>query len=114
MYLGYALIARQQLKMPLHSRGLLAVVPNLHIISCSCSFSKSYSRSAVLSRKELGKVPGAPHSKKDVFHLCRGFERAFSQLLEVHLLTHAFLSCAKHAMDEMSLEQHMSRQPSDD
>lgn len=48
--------------------------------------------------KELGKVPGAPHSKKDVFHLCRGFERAFSHLLEVAFLTHAFPSCAKHAM----------------
>lgn len=34
--------------------------------------------------KELGKVPGAPSSKKDVFHLCRGFERAFTHLLEVH------------------------------
>ena len=33
--------------------------------------------------KELGKVPGAPSSKKDVFHLCRGFERAFTHLLEV-------------------------------
>ena len=34
--------------------------------------------------KELSKVPGAPSSKKDVFHLCRGFERAFTHLLEVH------------------------------
>lgn len=33
--------------------------------------------------KELSKVPGAPSSKKDVFHLCRGFERAFTHLLEV-------------------------------
>lgn len=35
--------------------------------------------------KDLSKVPGAPTSKKDVFHLCRGFERAFTHLLEVHL-----------------------------
>ena len=34
--------------------------------------------------KELSKVPGAPTSKKDVFHLCRGFERAFTHLLEAH------------------------------
>ena len=33
--------------------------------------------------KELGSMPGAPSSKKDVFHLCRGFERAFTHLLEV-------------------------------
>ena len=31
-------------------------------------------------------MPGAPSSKKDVFHLCRGFERAFTHLLEVGLL----------------------------
>lgn len=33
--------------------------------------------------KELSKIPGAPTSGKDVFHLCRGFERAFSFTVEV-------------------------------
>ena len=47
--------------------------------------------------KELSKVPGAPSSKKDVFHLCRGFERAFTHLLEVHL-AHALHPLSPHDM----------------
>ena len=33
--------------------------------------------------KELAKIPNAPTSSKDVFHLCRGFERAFVHTVEV-------------------------------
>ncbi len=33
--------------------------------------------------KELAKIPSAPTSSKDVFHLCRGFERAFVHTVEV-------------------------------
>ncbi|BDA43116.1 Dynamin-2B [Coccomyxa sp. Obi] len=32
--------------------------------------------------KELAKIPSAPTSSKDVFHLCRGFERAFVHTVE--------------------------------
>ncbi|KAK9915279.1 hypothetical protein WJX75_007044 [Coccomyxa subellipsoidea] len=32
--------------------------------------------------KELAKLPSAPTSSKDVFHLCRGFERAFTHTVE--------------------------------
>lgn len=38
--------------------------------------------------KELAKFPGAPTSSKDVFHLCRGFERAFSYTVEVQRQTY--------------------------
>ena len=33
--------------------------------------------------KELSRVPGAPKNSKDVFTLCRGFERAFSYTVDV-------------------------------
>ena len=33
--------------------------------------------------KELAKFPGAPSGTKDVFHLCRGFERVFCHTVEV-------------------------------
>ena len=33
--------------------------------------------------KELAKLPGAPTGTKDVFHLCRGFERVFCLTVEV-------------------------------
>lgn len=36
--------------------------------------------------KELSRVPGAPKNSKDVFQLCRGFERAFSFTVDVRLL----------------------------
>ncbi|KAK9826828.1 hypothetical protein WJX81_004888 [Elliptochloris bilobata] len=32
--------------------------------------------------KELSRVPGAPKNSKDVFQLCRGFERAFSYTID--------------------------------
>ena len=35
--------------------------------------------------KELSRVPGAPKNSKDVFQLCRGFERAFSFTVDVRL-----------------------------
>lgn len=33
--------------------------------------------------KEFNKIPAAPKAARDVFQLCRGFERAFAQTLEV-------------------------------
>lgn len=35
--------------------------------------------------RELAKIPGAP-SNRDVFQLCRGFERAFTYTIEVAFL----------------------------
>lgn len=39
--------------------------------------------------KELTKIPGAP-TTRDVFQLCRGFERAFSYTIEASLFSPAF------------------------
>lgn len=36
--------------------------------------------------KEVSRVPGAPKTSKDVFQLCRGFERAFSYTVDVSCL----------------------------
>ena len=33
--------------------------------------------------KEFNKIPAAPKAARDIFQLCRGFERAFAQTLEV-------------------------------
>lgn len=33
--------------------------------------------------KEFNKIPAAPKVARDIFQLCRGFERAFAQTLEV-------------------------------
>lgn len=41
----------------------------------------SEKRAAV--EKEFNKIPAAPKAARDVFQLCRGFERAFAQTLEV-------------------------------
>ena len=41
----------------------------------------SEKRAAV--EKEFTKIPAPPKASKDVFQLCRGFERAFAQTLEV-------------------------------
>ena len=33
--------------------------------------------------KEFNKIPAPPKAARDIFQLCRGFERAFAQTLEV-------------------------------
>ena len=56
--------------------------------------------------KELAKLPGAPSSAKDIFHLCRGFERVFCYTVEVHLSPAVlFCSCMgrEHALHELFL-----------
>lgn len=40
------------------------------------------SEKRVAVEKEFSKIPAAPKASKDVFQLCRGFERAFAQTLE--------------------------------
>lgn len=57
----------------------------------------SEKRAAV--EKEFNKIPAPPKASKDVFQLCRGFERAFAQTLEVsrHKLASVALQHAKLA-----------------
>jgi hypothetical protein len=49
--------------------------------------------------KELAKLPSAPTSSKDVFHLCRGFERAFTHTVEVRNGLFLFIGLWKHNRD---------------
>ena len=56
----------------------------LKLLRVSLQLLQKLQQKRTALEKELSKVPGAPTSKKDVFHLCRGFERAFTHLLEVH------------------------------
>ena len=35
--------------------------------------------------KEFAKIPAPPKAAKDIFQLCRGFERAFAHTLEASL-----------------------------
>jgi hypothetical protein len=54
--------------------------------------------------KELGKLPGAPSSAKDIFHLCRGFERVFCYTVEVRACIRACnlytFACKLHAAEQ--------------
>ena len=41
------------------------------------------SEKRIAVEKEFSRIPAAPNTSKDIFALCRGFERAFAQTLEV-------------------------------
>lgn len=43
------------------------------------------SEKRIAVEKEFSKIPAPPKASKDVFQLCRGFERAFAQTLEVSM-----------------------------
>ena len=43
------------------------------------------------TEKELNAMPAAPKAAKDIFQLCRGFERAFSTTIDVSIWLTGFL-----------------------
>ena len=43
------------------------------------------------TEKELNTMPAAPKAAKDIFQLCRGFERAFSTTIDVSIWLTRFL-----------------------
>lgn len=63
--------------------------------------------------KEFNKIPAAPKAARDIFQLCRGFERAFAQTLEVsrNVIGTAMVGLACLMLPSNSLQPH---QPFDD
>ena len=65
------------------------ITKNVRQTSCSVTGSAFVQLLARLSdkraavEKEFNKIPAAPKAARDIFQLCRGFERAFAQTLEV-------------------------------
>lgn len=68
---------------------------------CAVQLFTRLSEKRIAVEKEFSKIPAPPKASKDVFQLCRGFERAFAQTLEVctsqslqltHLSSTCFLS----------------------
>ena len=50
---------------------------------CAVQLFSRLSEKRIAVEKEFSKIPAPPKASKDVFQLCRGFERAFAQTLEV-------------------------------
>jgi len=50
---------------------------------CAVQLFTRLSEKRIAVEKEFSKIPAPPKASKDVFQLCRGFERAFAQTLEV-------------------------------
>ncbi len=52
---------------------------------CAVQLFSRLSEKRIAVEKEFSKIPAPPKASKDVFQLCRGFERAFAQTLEVSM-----------------------------
>jgi len=66
---------------------------------CAVQLFSRLSEKRIAVEKEFSKIPAPPKASKDVFQLCRGFERAFAQTLEVSVdpsISTASRICLQH------------------